>query len=62
MSRARCGAPRFGEDFGGADLAGHEMTGEEAIALGHPEAEGEWVADDLHITDTGQPTIPFWWD
>ena len=53
---------RFGEEFGGAETAGHAMTRDEAIALGHPEAEGEWVADDLHATDTGQSTLAFWWD
>lgn len=52
----------FGEEFGGEETPGHEMTREEAIAIGHPEAEGEWVGDDLHITDTGQSTISFWWD
>lgn len=53
---------RFGEEFGGEELAGHEMTAEEAAAIGHPEAVGEWVVDDLHITDRGQQTITFWWD
>ena len=52
----------FGEEFGGEETPGHEMSREEAIAIGHPEAEGEWVVDDLHITDTGQSTISFWWD
>lgn len=53
---------RFGEEFGGEETAGHAMTLEEAIAVGHPDAEGEWVVDDLHATDTGQPTLTFWWD
>lgn len=53
---------RFGEEFGGEETAGHEMTREEAIAIGHPEAEGEWVTDELHATDTGQSTLTFWWD
>lgn len=53
---------RFGEEFGGEETAGHVMSLEEAIAIGHPDAEGEWVADDLHLTDTGQSTLTFWWD
>lgn len=53
---------RFDEDFGGEDGRGHAMTREEAIELGHPEAEGEWVVDDFHVEDTGQSTITFWWD
>ncbi len=52
----------FGEEFGGEETPGHEMTRDEAIAMGHPEAEGEWLTEDLHITDTGQATIKFWWD
>lgn len=52
----------FGEEFGGEETAGHEMTEAEAIAIGHPEAAGEWVVDDLHVTDTGQATLTFWWD
>jgi hypothetical protein len=52
----------FGEEFGGEELKGHEITREEAIAMGHPEAEGEWCVDDLHVTDSGQTTIKFWWD
>jgi hypothetical protein len=53
---------RFGEEFGGEETPGHEMTREEAIALGNPGAEGLWVVDDLHVTDTGQSTLTFWWD
>jgi hypothetical protein len=53
---------RFGEEFGGEETAGHVMTLDEASAIGHPDAEGEWVADDLHVTDTGQSTLTFWWD
>lgn len=53
---------RFGEEFGGEETAGHVMTLDEAIAIGHPDAEGEWVADDLHVTDTGQSALTFWWD
>lgn len=53
---------RFGEEFGGEETAGHEMTREEAIEVGHPEAEGEWVTDDFHATDTGQSSLTFWWD
>lgn len=52
----------FGEEFGGEDTPGHEITRDEAIAMGHPEAEGEWMTEDLHVTDTGQETITFWWD
>jgi hypothetical protein len=52
----------FGEEFGGEESTGHEITREEALAMGHPEAEGEWCVDDLHLTDTGQATITFWWD
>lgn len=53
---------RFGEEFGGEETAGHEMTHDEASAIGHPDAEGEWVVDDFHVTDTGRPTLTFWWD
>jgi len=53
---------RFGEEFGGEETAGHAMTRDEAIGVGHPDAEGEWVTDDLHATDTGQSTLTFWWD
>lgn len=52
----------FGEEFGGEEGPGHEMTRAEAEAIGHPEAEGEWVGEDLHISDTGQTRIRFWWD
>lgn len=53
---------RFDEEFGGEEPQGHEMSRDEAIAMGHPEAEGEWVLEDLHVTDRGQTTITFWWD
>ena len=53
---------RFGEEFGGEETAGHAMTRDEAIAIGHPDAEGEWVVDDFHVADTGQATLTFWWD
>jgi hypothetical protein len=53
---------RFDEDFGAEESPGHEMTHAEALAMGRPEAEGEWVVDDLHATDTGQSTLSFWWD
>ncbi len=53
---------RFGEELGGEETQGHSMTRDEAIAVGHPEAEGEWVVDDFHVVDTGQTTITFWWD
>lgn len=52
----------FGEEFGGEDTQGHEIARDEAIAMGHPEAEGEWVVEDFHIVDTGQEKIRFWWD
>lgn len=53
---------RFGEEFGGEETAGHEMTREEAVSIGVPDAEGEWVVDDLHVTENGQQTLSFWWD
>jgi hypothetical protein len=53
---------RCGEEFGGEDSGGHEMTRDEALALGDPNAEGEWVGGDLHATDSGQQTLTFWWD
>jgi hypothetical protein len=53
---------RFGEEFGGMDNPGHEMTRAEAAAIGQPEAEGRWVVDDFHVIDTGQLALRFWWD
>jgi hypothetical protein len=53
---------RFGEEFGNEWSPGHEMTRDEAIEIGDPGAEGQWIVDDVHITDTGQSTITFWWD
>jgi len=53
---------RYGEDFGGEEPAGHEMTLEEATERGTPELAGEWVVDTLEVADTGQPTLTFWWD
>jgi hypothetical protein len=53
---------RFGEEFGGSQTPGHEMTAAEAAAVGQPDAAGEWVVDDLHVVDTGQPELHFWWD
>lgn len=53
---------RCGEEFGGEETAGHAMTHDEAVAIGHPDAEGEWVTDDLHVSDMGQSTLTFWWD
>ena len=52
----------YGEEFGGEEPPGHEMTADEAAAIGAPEAVGEWVVDDLHITDRGQSHLHFWWD
>ena len=52
----------LGEEFGGEETAGHALTRDEAIALGHPEAEGEWCVDDLHVADTGQLALRFGWD
>ncbi len=52
----------LGEEFGGEEGSGHAMTADEARAIGAPEAEGEWVLDDLHIGDTGQRTLRFCWD
>lgn len=51
-----------GEEFGGEELPGHEMTEEEAAEIGHPDAVGAWVVDDLHVSDKGQTTLTFWWD
>lgn len=53
---------RFDQDFGGEQPPGHEITAAEAAALGDPSAEGEWMATELHIADTGQLTLTFWWD
>lgn len=53
---------RFGEELGGGETAGHVMTRDEAIAIGHPDVEGEWVVDDFQVTDTGQSALTFWWD
>jgi hypothetical protein len=47
--------------FGGEQAAGHELTRDEAVALGHLEAEGEWGLDHLHAVDGGQATRTFWW-
>src|ERR1700709_2796136 len=47
-------AELYGEGFGGEEPLGHEMTAEEALAFGNPDAEGQWVLDSLLITDTGQ--------
>jgi len=52
----------LGEEFGGEDTRGHEMTLEEARAIGAPEAVGEWVVDDLHVHDSGQTVLRFCWD
>ncbi|MEO8845658.1 MAG: hypothetical protein ABI591_04480 [Kofleriaceae bacterium] len=50
----------LGEEFGGEETPGHEMTAEEADLLG---AEvGEWIVDDLHAVDSGQTALHFWWD
>ena len=53
---------KYGEEFGGEEPPGHEMTADEAVTTGAPEAVGEWVIDDLHITDHGQSHLRFWWD
>ncbi len=53
---------RFDQDFGGEQPPGHEITAAEAASLGDPNAEGEWMVTDLHIADTGQLTLAFWWD
>lgn len=52
----------YGEEFGGEETAGHEMTAEEAASIGAPEAVGAWVVDDFHVTDQGQKHLRFWWD
>lgn len=53
---------QYGEEFGGEEPPGHEMTADEAAAIGAPDAAGEWVADDLRIADHGQSHLRFWWD
>ncbi|MEP6864902.1 MAG: hypothetical protein ABJE66_30060 [Deltaproteobacteria bacterium] len=52
----------LGEEFGGEELDGHEMTDAEANAIGQPEAVGEWVVDGLHARDRGLATLTLWWD
>ena len=52
----------LGEEFGGDPPQGHELSREEALASGCPEAEGQWCVDDFHLRDLGQARIRFWWD
>ncbi len=51
---------KFDQEFGGEEPPGHAMTAEEAARLG--AMPGEWIVDDLHITETGQTTLRFAWD
>ncbi len=39
-----------------------EITREQAIAMGHPEAEGELAHDVGEPIDRGQTTMSLWWD
>jgi hypothetical protein len=56
---------RYNEDFSASPdgrREPEEISREEAVAMGHPEAEGELTYDVGAPVDAGQAILTLWWD